>query len=165
MSINAAKTRAMEAALEEARRQVDKEKSLRLIAEAKDDKLEQTMNTVMKVMLQNTEMQASAMALLDGRALAIDASSGGCGALDTVSHVFWDCPFVGEFWTLVQGLLQRVGPGHVLSRDGVVYLRALGFLPSVTSGVLWDLLYYAKLALREARMAVVSRRMRVMGGG
>ncbi|KAJ8362305.1 hypothetical protein AAFF_G00384500 [Aldrovandia affinis] len=76
MSINAAKTRAMEAALEEARRQVDKEKSLRLIAEAKDDKLEQTMGAVMKMMLENPEMQASAMALLDGRALATDASSG-----------------------------------------------------------------------------------------
>ncbi|KAJ8366435.1 hypothetical protein AAFF_G00355530 [Aldrovandia affinis] len=76
MSINAAKTRAMELELEEARRQVDKEKSLRLIAEAKDDKLEQTMNMMMKVMLQNTDMQASAMALLDGRTLATDASSG-----------------------------------------------------------------------------------------
>ncbi|KAJ8366437.1 hypothetical protein AAFF_G00355550 [Aldrovandia affinis] len=76
MSINAAKTRAMEVALEEARRQADKERSLRLIAEAKDDKLEQTMNMMMKVMLQNTDMQASAMALLDGRTLATDASSG-----------------------------------------------------------------------------------------
>ncbi|KAJ8366994.1 hypothetical protein AAFF_G00334170 [Aldrovandia affinis] len=76
MSINAAKTRAMEAALEEARRQVDKEKSLRLIAEAKDDKLEQTVGLMMKVMLQNSDMRASAVALLDGRALATDASSG-----------------------------------------------------------------------------------------
>ncbi|KAJ8355140.1 hypothetical protein AAFF_G00091400 [Aldrovandia affinis] len=50
-----------------------------------------------------------------------------------------------------------VRPGHVLSRDGVVYRRGLGFLPSVTSGVLWDLLGYAKLALWEARMAVVAK--------
>ncbi|KAJ8347510.1 hypothetical protein AAFF_G00190900 [Aldrovandia affinis] len=64
----------------------------------------------------------------------------GCGAPETVSHVFWDCPFAGEFWTLVRGLLRRVGPGHVLSRDGVVYRRGLGLLPSVTSGVLWDVL-------------------------
>ncbi|KAJ8398709.1 hypothetical protein AAFF_G00419060 [Aldrovandia affinis] len=79
----------------------------------------------------------------------------GCGAPETVLHVFWDCPYAREFWTLVQGLLRRVGPGHVLSRDGVVYRRGLGFLPSVTSGVLWDLLGYAKLVLWEARMAVV----------
>ncbi|KAJ8372309.1 hypothetical protein AAFF_G00290950 [Aldrovandia affinis] len=39
MNNNAAKIRAMEVALEEARRQADKERSLRLIAEAKDDKL------------------------------------------------------------------------------------------------------------------------------
>ncbi|KAJ8358256.1 hypothetical protein AAFF_G00020110 [Aldrovandia affinis] len=48
----------------------------------------------------------------------------GCGAPETVSHVFWDCPFAGEFWTLVRGLLRRVGPGHVLSRDGVVWSGA-----------------------------------------
>ncbi|KAJ8361845.1 hypothetical protein AAFF_G00417320 [Aldrovandia affinis] len=86
----------------------------------------------------------------------------GCGAPETVFHVFWDCPYAREFWTLVQGLLRRVGPGHVLSRDGVVYRRGLGFLPSVTSGVLWDLLGYAKLVLWEARTAVVGRRVRIM---
>ncbi|KAJ8349164.1 hypothetical protein AAFF_G00189150 [Aldrovandia affinis] len=83
----------------------------------------------------------------------------GCGAPETVSHVFWDCPFAGEFWTLVLGLLRRVGPGHVLSRDGVVYRRGLGLLPSVTSGVLWDVLGYAKWALWEDRVAVVGKRL------
>ncbi|KAJ8395698.1 hypothetical protein AAFF_G00029350 [Aldrovandia affinis] len=33
-------------------------------------------------------------------------------APETVSHTFWDCPFAGEFWTLVLGILRRVGPGH-----------------------------------------------------
>ncbi|KAJ8358307.1 hypothetical protein AAFF_G00014700 [Aldrovandia affinis] len=70
-------------------------------------------------------------------------------------------PYAGEFWTLVGASCARVGPGHVLSRDGVVYRRGLGFLPSVTSGVLWDLLGYAKLVLWEARMAVVGKRVRV----
>ncbi|KAJ8355136.1 hypothetical protein AAFF_G00091360 [Aldrovandia affinis] len=79
----------------------------------------------------------------------------GCGAPETVSHVFWDCPFAGEFWTLVLGLLRRVGPGLVLSRDGVVYRRGLGLLPSVTSGVLWDVLGYAKWALWDDRVSVV----------
>ncbi|KAJ8358049.1 hypothetical protein AAFF_G00040970 [Aldrovandia affinis] len=86
----------------------------------------------------------------------------GCGAPETVSHVFWDCPFAGEFWTLVRGLLRRVGPGHVLSRDGVVYRRGLGLLPSVTSGVLWDVLGYAKWALWEDRAFVVGKRVNVL---
>ncbi|KAJ8361958.1 hypothetical protein AAFF_G00409130 [Aldrovandia affinis] len=88
----------------------------------------------------------------------------GCGAPETVSHVFWDCPFAGEFWTLVLGLLRRVGPGHVLSRDGVVYRRGLGLLPSVTSGVLWDVLGYAKWALWEDRMEVVGKRLLLLAG-
>ncbi|KAJ8358476.1 hypothetical protein AAFF_G00436960 [Aldrovandia affinis] len=86
----------------------------------------------------------------------------GCGAPETVSHVFWDCPFAGEFWTLVRGLLRRVGPGHVLSRDGVVYRRGLGLLPSVTSGVLWHVLGYAKWALWDDRVSVVGKRVNVL---
>ncbi|KAJ8394212.1 hypothetical protein AAFF_G00047950 [Aldrovandia affinis] len=49
-----------------------------------------------------------------------------CGAPETVFHVFWDCPYARGFWTLVQGLLRRVGPGHVLSRDGVPAISDLG---------------------------------------
>ncbi|KAJ8416196.1 hypothetical protein AAFF_G00382180 [Aldrovandia affinis] len=64
----------------------------------------------------------------------------------------------GEFWGLVLGLLRRVGPGFVLSQDGVVYRRGLGVVPAVSAGVLWDILGYAKWVLWEDRMSAVGRR-------
>ncbi|KAJ8355282.1 hypothetical protein AAFF_G00076260 [Aldrovandia affinis] len=85
----------------------------------------------------------------------------GVGHRKAVSHVFWDCPFRGVL-DLGRGLLRRVGPGHVLSRDGVVYRRGLGLLPSVTSGVLWDVLGYAKWALWEDRAFVVGKRVNIL---
>ncbi|KAJ8358360.1 hypothetical protein AAFF_G00013170 [Aldrovandia affinis] len=75
---------------------------------------------------------------------------------------FLGLSFRGEFWTLVGVSLRRVEPGHVLSRDGVVYRRGLGLLPSVTSGVLWDVLGYAKWALWEDRASVVGKRVNVL---
>ncbi|KAJ8393285.1 hypothetical protein AAFF_G00061860 [Aldrovandia affinis] len=51
--------------------------------------------------------------------------SGG-GAPGAVRDLQWRC-------ALGRLPVRRVGPGHVLSWDGVVYCRGLGFLPSVTS--------------------------------
>ncbi|KAJ8361961.1 hypothetical protein AAFF_G00409160 [Aldrovandia affinis] len=83
----------------------------------------------------------------------------GCGAPETVPHAFWGCPFAGKFWELVLGLLRRVGPGFVLSGDGVVFRRGLGVVPAVSAGVLWDVLGYAKWVLWEDRMVVVGKRL------
>ncbi|KAJ8416015.1 hypothetical protein AAFF_G00380370 [Aldrovandia affinis] len=59
------------------------------------------------------------------------------------SCFFWECPFAGVFWGLVLGLLRRVGPRFVLSGDGVVFRRGLRVVPTVSAGLIWDVLGYA----------------------
>lgn len=86
----------------------------------------------------------------------------GCGLVESVPHAFWECRYAVVYWGLVQGLLRRLDDTFTLSRAGVLFRKGLGVLGSVSQGVLWDVIGYAKWVLWEDRMAVVGVRVGVL---
>ncbi|CAH1276929.1 ZCCHC3 [Branchiostoma lanceolatum] len=73
----------------------------------------------------------------------------GCEEVETASHVFFECPFVFEVWTWLEGLIARkISPGFVLSESFVLWglaptgasvrtARVLGALSALTKSVIW----------------------------
>ncbi|CAH1233578.1 ZCCHC3 [Branchiostoma lanceolatum] len=73
----------------------------------------------------------------------------GCEEVESVSHVFYACPYVAEAWTWLEGLIVRkICPGFILSESFVLWglppagvsvraARVLGALAALTKNIIW----------------------------